>query len=232
MIFLISKFLLTHGPLNSLFFMRASNRVVLASSNLHKFLEFRQLLLDFPEIELVPAHELLRNADKIGKVEQGLTYEENSAAKARLTNQGTHYPSLADDSGLEIASLEGRPGVRSARYALPRAGETQDQANIKKLMQELHNKRGDDRNAQFVCVLSLAMEGVLIHAKGVLKGRILDAPRGQGGFGYDPIFVPEGDTRTLAELDAAEKNRISHRARALQELLRQLQVRGMNLAKP
>ncbi len=212
--------------------MRASNKIVLASNNLHKFLEFKALLAEYPEIQLVPANELLRNADKIGRTETGDTYEQNSAAKARLTNLGTHYPALADDSGLEVAALNGAPGIKTARYAISRAGETQDQANIQKLLKDLQGQTGSSRAAKFVCVLSLVMEGVIIQGRGELNGTLSESPRGKNGFGYDPIFFPEGEKRTLAEMSDDEKNRISHRFRALQDLFQQLRKRGVVLAKP
>src|SRR4051812_35372989 len=131
--------------------MRISHRVLLATLNRDKFEEFRDLLLPFPEIELVPADQLIRNPEGLSFVERHHTYLENAIAKARLANQGSHYPSLADDSGLEVDALGGKPGVRSHRYAPPRPRISQDQANIEFLLSEV--KSAENRSARFVCTL-------------------------------------------------------------------------------
>src|SRR4051812_28091898 len=110
--------------------MRLSNKVILASLNRSKFEEFTLLFAHYPEIELVQAAELIRNPEGLQHAEKHSTYLENAVAKARLANFASHYPSLADDSGIEVEALGGRPGVRSHRYATPRAGVSQDQANM------------------------------------------------------------------------------------------------------
>jgi XTP/dITP diphosphohydrolase len=210
--------------------MRLSNKVVLASLNRHKLFEFRSLLSGFAEIELIPFSELARNADSLHHVEQFNTYLENAAAKARTANQATHYPALADDSGLEVDALNGKPGVRSHRYAPPKAKVTQDQANMDLLLSEM--KSAQSRSARFVCSVALNIEGVLLSGTGVLEGTIITTPRGTHGFGYDPVFVPQGSDKTLAEIPEAEKNRISHRKKAIDDLMKKVQAHGIVFAKP
>jgi XTP/dITP diphosphohydrolase len=210
--------------------MRIANKVVLASLNREKLEEFQALLADFPQLELVPAEDLIRNPEGLSTVENFDTYLDNAVAKARLANQASHYPSLADDSGLEVEALQRKPGVRSHRYAKPQAGKSQDQSNVELLLSEL--KSSQNRSARFVCTLALVVEGVLIHSTGILEGTIIDSPRGTHGFGYDPIFVPKGANKTLAEMTQAEKNAISHRHLAVQKLLESMKAHGLVLAKP
>lgn len=212
--------------------MRQSNTVVFASNNRHKYEEFVALLSKYPGIHLVMAEELLANASKISLVETFNTYEENAAAKARVCNQGCHYPSLADDTGIEVDVLDKRPGVRSHRYAIPKAGVSQDQANRDQLLDELKGVPMAKRTARFVTCVALEMEGVLILGRGVLEGRIAEAPSGKNGFGYDPIFIPEGSSKTLADMTDAEKNALSHRARAIDALMTEINRKGLILAKP
>src|SRR5690349_15530960 len=154
--------------------MRASQEIVLASTNHDKFLEFQALLAAYPELKLLPATKILRNADKLAKVEIHSTYVENAMAKARFANHGAHFPCLADDSGLEVEALQGKPGPRSARYAIAKAGQSQDQANRDKLLDELRGHTREKRRAKFVCCLALVMEGVAIHATGSIAGTIAE----------------------------------------------------------
>ena len=210
--------------------MRLSNQIVLASTNRGKFEEFRDLLKPYSQIELLSAEEIVRNPAKLKHAEQYSTYLENSAAKARLINLASHYPALADDSGLEVEALAGKPGVYSARYAPPVAGLSQDQANVRRLLEDL--KDASNLKARFVCTLSLVIEGILIHSTGVLEGTLIRTPRGENGFGYDPIFVPSGSSKTLAEMSDVEKNTISHRAKALQDLMNQAKAHSLVFAKP
>ncbi len=212
--------------------MRKSNTIVLASNNKHKLEEFQHLFKSFPNIEIVSASHMIRNSDKLQAVETHSTYEENSMAKARLANQATHYPSIGDDSGLEVDALKGRPGVQSHRYSTPKAGQSQDEKNVEKLLDELKGRPMQARKARFICVLSLVMEGIDLHVRGILEGTIAEAPQGKGGFGYDPVFIPEGHGKTLAELTADEKNKLSHRGRAVRDLIKQIKSRGILLAKP
>ncbi len=216
--------------------MRLVKQVVFASNNSDKFEEMKAIFSAFPNVTLVKVADLVRNSDKIGQVENHQTYLENSMAKARLINHATHFPSLADDTGLEVDSLNGKPGVHSFRfakvgpYAVSR--EEQNRANIELLLSEMKKSPGAPRTARFVCVVSLCMEGILIHAQGVLEGTISSEPRGSMGFGYDGVFIPEGHSKTLAEMTATEKNSMSHRAKAIQGLMAQLGPKGIILSKP
>jgi XTP/dITP diphosphohydrolase len=196
--------------------MRLVKQVLLATENRGKFDEFKTLFTSYPEVDLRMANQFLRNT-------------ENALAKARFVNQGAHYPSLADDSGLEVEALGGKPGVRSHRYASPKAGLTQDEANTQLMLKEV---AGKSRSAKFTCTLAFLVEGILLHATGTLEGTIADAPRGTHGFGYDPIFIPKGSSKTLAEMTQAEKNAISHRAVALKLLMDQIRQNGIVIAKP
>jgi XTP/dITP diphosphohydrolase len=210
--------------------MRLSNKVILATTNRNKFEEFSILLNAYPEIELVLAEDLVRNSEQLQFVEKHDTYLENAIAKARLANHACHYPSLADDSGLEVKALGGKPGVRSHRFAPPQPRMTQDEANVKHLLSEM--KTGVSREAQFVCTLALVIEGILLHASGILEGTIASAPRGTNGFGYDSVFIPNGSTKTLAEMTNTEKNAISHRLKALQEIMVLVKSHGIVFVKP
>ena len=210
--------------------MRLSNKIVLASLNREKFDEFNCILKAYPEIELVPADQLMRNAERLQFAEKYETYLENATAKARAANQATHYPSLADDSGIEVEALGGRPGVRSHRYAKPKPQMSQEQANLELLQEELKN--AENRSARFVCTLSLVIEGICLSATGTLEGTLTKTPRGENGFGYDPIFVPKGETRTVAEMTETEKNQLSHRSKALHSLMAQVKAHGIVFAKP
>jgi len=210
--------------------MRTAHTLVLASTNRHKFEEMSLLFKRYPEVSLEPVNEYIRNSEKLGMVETSDQYAENAIAKARLANHGCHYPSIADDSGIEVEALDGRPGVRSHRYAIPKKGETQDQANNEKLLGEL--KGQSNRNARFVCHIALAMEGTLVHVVGTLEGTIAETPRGPAGFGYDPLFIPKGYTQTLAEIGVEQKNKISHRALAVAQLMEEIKKQEIVLAKP
>ncbi len=212
--------------------MRNSNILVVASTNRHKFEEFQLLFSRYPDIQIAPAQEFLRNAEKLGLVETSEHYKENAIAKARACNHGCHYPSIADDSGIEVDALNGRPGVRSHRYSTPKLGETQDQANIKKLLEELKGVPAEKRTARFVCHLALVMEGKTLHVVGTLDGTIAMEPSGIQGFGYDPIFIPQGQSKTLAEIGNEMKNKISHRAIAVMNLMDEIKSQELILAKP
>jgi XTP/dITP diphosphohydrolase len=214
--------------------MRQVHQLVFASNSVDKFREFESLLKALPGVELIPAESVIRNAEKIGAAETHSTYLENASAKARLANQGCHYPCFADDTGLEVEALDGKPGIHTARFAslpsLERSRSKQDEANRAKLLAELKGK--NNRNARFVTSVVLLVEGLLIHGTGILEGTIAEEPRGDQGFGYDSVFIPKGSDRTLAQMTEAEKNNLSHRSRAFQDLLVQLQARGIVLAKP
>ena len=145
--------------------------------------------------------------------EDEMTLEGNALHKARYIFKATGMNVFADDTGLEVEALNGMPGVHSARYA----GETKDpDANIEKLLAILENET--NRNARFRTVIALIYNSDEYLFEGFVNGRIIDERRGDRGFGYDPVFIPEGETRTFAEMDLKEKNRISHRARAFEKL--------------
>jgi XTP/dITP diphosphohydrolase len=150
--------------------------------------------------------------------ETGVTFIENALIKARNAAAHSGRAALADDSGLCVDALGGAPGVRSARYAGPGANDT---ANLQRLLTELDGRGEDERGARFVCLMVCvrhADDPLPLIAQGIWTGRIATAPRGDGGFGYDPIFVPAGWDQTMAELTDEEKDRISHRGRALRAL--------------
>lgn len=149
--------------------------------------------------------------------ETGATLSENARLKAEAGHRRSGLISLADDTGLEVDALSGAPGVYSARYAGPGASYRD---NLQRLLRELHGTDPAHRTARFRCVICCAgVDNEPRRFDGVLAGRIIDTPRGDRGFGYDPVFVPDGEERTLAELSADEKNRISHRGRALRAFL-------------
>lgn len=187
-------------------------RLVIATRNRHKVDELRAML-DLPGLEFVCAADL-PGAPEV--VEDGATFEANAAKKAAALAQFAGAWALADDSGLEVDALGGAPGVQSARYAGPAA---RDADNLQKLIAAMSGHA--DRRARFRCVLALAdPAGRTRTVAGRCEGSLATDPRGHAGFGYDPLFVPDGHTRTFAEMDAAEKNVISHRARAVAEARR------------
>jgi XTP/dITP diphosphohydrolase len=148
--------------------------------------------------------------------ETGTTYLDNARLKARAVAAALGVPALADDSGIEVDALGGAPGTRSARYAGPRAG---DDENLRALIRAIAGVPAGGRTARYRAVALLAWpDGAEVWAEGTCEGTLERRPRGSGGFGYDPIFVPEGWDRTMAELEPEEKDRISHRGRALRSL--------------
>jgi XTP/dITP diphosphohydrolase len=194
--------------------------LLLATRNRHKVGELSALLR-----AAVPALRV-RSMDDYPAlpevVEDGATLEENARKKALSAALGAGLPSLADDTGLEVFRLDGAPGVYSARWA--GEGCTYDDNNAK-LLRELRGAAPAERGACFRCVVCLAFPDGTTHLdEGRLDGTIADAPRGQRGFGYDPLFLLTGGERTLAELSEEEKNRVSHRARALEAAVRRLRT--------
>ena len=197
-------------------------KVVLATRNRGKLREIAPLLaglgLELCTIDdVAPKAELREDAD---------TFEENALAKARQAAAATGLPAVADDSGLEVDALGGAPGVRSARYAGPGADDARNNA---KLLEALRDIPPGGRRARFRCVAAFVdpARGREITRAGVCEGEILGAPRGEGGFGYDPLFLLPDRGRTMAELPLDEKNRVSHRAaafRALAAALAQVQA--------
>jgi XTP/dITP diphosphohydrolase len=188
--------------------------LVLATRNLGKLREFRELL-GARGLEVMGLNQAGLDRDHD---ETGSSFGENARLKALAYSAETVLPVLADDSGLEVFSLDGRPGVHSARYAGP--GAT-DGERIRKLLSELERTPGQ-RDARFVCALALARLGrLLLETEGECRGQIAREPEGGGGFGYDPVFCLPELGKTFAQLTPAEKNRCSHRARAVDALIAQ-----------
>jgi XTP/dITP diphosphohydrolase len=187
-------------------------QLILATRNAHKTQEFAEMLGQDFTVRDLSALDDLPQVD-----ETGSTFEENAQLKALAASARVPGLVVADDSGLEVAALNGAPGVYSARYA----GEgASDSANVAKLLAALrgHPSPGD-RSARFCCALAVARDGKIADVLlGTVEGNISDAPRGQNGFGYDPVFIPRGFAKTFAELGAETKNRISHRADAIRKL--------------
>lgn len=182
--------------------------LVVATRNKGKITEINELLAGLVA-QISSAADF---ADFPATIEDGSTFEENALKKAREAARSAGLPVLADDSGLVVDALGGRPGVFSARYA----GESgDDAANNARLLEEMQNIPDDARQAAFVCVLAFVNpDGVEKTFTGRVKGRILSVARGEGGFGYDPLFLVDGFGRSMAELTLAEKNAVSHRAEA------------------
>ena len=191
-----------------------SGRLVLATRNPGKVVELRRILVaEGCDVELVGTDAF----PGLGEVpETGRSFEENAILKARATAAATGLPAVADDSGLCVDALNGMPGIFSARWA-GRHGD--DKANLGRLRAQRRALPAERRGAQFVCAAALALPTGAVHvADAVLTGWLVREPHGTGGFGYDPIFVPEGETRTTAELSSEEKDAISHRGQALRAL--------------
>lgn len=192
-------------------------KIVLASANSRKLLELTALL--------APLGFELQSQTALGieaPEETGRTFTDNALLKARYAASRASLPALADDSGIEVDALDGRPGVYSARYAGEHAT---DSRNLEKLLSELAGVPAERRTARYRCVIAFvrsAGDPSPLIASGSWEGSILEVPRGSGGFGYDPIFLPAGFTRSAGELNTAEKNAVSHRAQALQALVSRL----------
>jgi XTP/dITP diphosphohydrolase len=192
--------------------------IVVATRNKGKLQEFRNLLKPLNGTILSLTDLLIE--DEVD--ESGNSFAENARLKAIAYSRMTDHPVLADDSGLEVDSLGGRPGIHSARYAGPKAS---DEDRINKLLNEIE-KVDSGRQARFVCALALAHNGaLLLEADGECPGIITERPRGSNGFGYDPIFLLPGLNKTYSELTDVEKDQLSHRARAVDSLLRKLEKR-------
>ena len=188
--------------------MKKFNKLVIASHNKNKIAEIRDILAPL-RIEVCSAVDL-----NLPDVEEtGTTFEENSRLKAVTLAKNSGFPCLADDSGLCVNALNGRPGVYSARYAPNRDFDK----GMELLLKEIAESGSKDRGAHFSCVVSLAMpDGECKVFEGRVEGNIAECKKGSGGFGYDPLFVPnEGDGRSFAEMSGSEKAQISHRGRAL-----------------
>jgi XTP/dITP diphosphohydrolase len=184
-------------------------KLVLASNNSHKVEEILSCIGD--RFEIVTLNQIGFEGDID---ETGSTLEENSLLKAKFIWDMFQLNCLADDSGLEVKALNNEPGVYSARYA---GKHGQHEANMNLLLDNL--KTATDRSAQFRTVLTLILDGKISQFEGIVAGRIIDEKRGSQGFGYDPIFVPEGFQTTFAEMTLKEKNQLSHRSRAIQKMI-------------
>lgn len=190
--------------------MRAISKLVLATHNQDKVREFRDLLAPFG-ISIVAASELGLTEPE----ETGTTFAENAALKAMLAAQASRLPALADDSGLCVNALNGDPGIYSARWAGP-------EKDFRSAMQKVRERVGDqaDRSAYFICVLALAWpDGECEIFEGRVDGTLVWPPMGDGGFGYDPMFMPEDYNRTFGEMTLEEKQKISHRSRAVTKFM-------------
>lgn len=190
-------------------------KLILASNNAHKAREFREILAPLG-FELVTQSEA---GCDLEVDETGTTFEENAYLKAEAAMRATGYPAVSDDSGLEVDALGGEPGVRSARYT----GRHEDSDADRRAFL-MHRLQGvEHREARFVSAICCVFpDGGIVRARGECPGRIACTERGENGFGYDAMFIPEGFERTMAELSADEKNAISHRGRALREFARLL----------
>ena len=197
-------------------------QVVLASHNAHKLEELRRVLAP-----LVPGIELI-GYDGPEPVESGVTFEENALLKARAAAAHTGLPAIADDSGITVDVLGGCPGIFSARWGGP---ERSDSGNVDLLLWQLSDLADEHRGAAFMCAAALALppgasgsgdDGDEVSVLAAWRGSVLRAPAGEGGFGYDPVFLPEGETRSAAQMTAEEKDAVSHRRRAFTELSKEL----------
>ena len=191
-------------------------KVVLATRNAHKVIELREILADLAQeigLEVVGVTDFPEVDDV---VEDGVTFAENATLKAVAVARATGLPAIADDSGLAVDVMGGAPGIFSARWS---GAHGSDRANVDLLLGQLGDVRDEDRAAGFVCAAALAMpDGTVVVREGQVRGTLTRAPRGTNGFGYDPILLVDGDTRTLAEYDNEQKNAISHRGKALRAL--------------
>lgn len=196
-------------------------KVVLASKNPHKLVEISKITEQF-DMELVLQSELGVDIDV---EETGTTFEENSYLKARAVMEATRLPALADDSGIAVDALNGEPGIYSARYGFDESLD--DWGRLQLLLKNTANVPDGQRQAQFVCVITLVTpDGKVIQARGEVHGELLRAPAGNGGFGYDPIFYYPPFGKSLAEVSAEEKNQVSHRANALRVFYEKLKEAG------
>ena len=193
-------------------------RILLATGNPGKLREYRRMLSGLEGLQLESLQTL---GCELDVDEDGNSFYVNALKKARAAAKASGLAAMADDSGLEVDALEGRPGVRSARYAGEGASDAQ---NNEKLLAALAGLGPDERTARFRCaIVVVAADGEeLLHTEGTCEGRIAEAASGSGGFGYDPVFLPQGRRVTMAELSPEQKNQISHRAEAVAALLEPL----------
>jgi XTP/dITP diphosphohydrolase len=196
--------------------MTLPDRIALATRNPHKIRELTRICVDWPVAwATIQDHDPAAFPDV---EETGETYLDNAVLKATAVARASGMPALADDSGIEVDALGGRPGPRSARYAGP---DATDERNLAELIRAIRGVPAAGLTARYRCIAALATPdrgADVVHAEGVCEGTLVTKPRGTDGFGYDPIFIPVGWERTMAELRPDEKDRISHRGRALRAL--------------
>jgi XTP/dITP diphosphohydrolase len=191
-------------------------KIVLATHNKDKCAEMSALLSSFP-IEILT----LGDFPRIGEItEDGATLEENAYIKARTVHSLTGFPSLADDTGLEVNALSGQPGIYSARYAGENCSYLE---NVQKLLHEMEHIPHDMRTAHFKTIIAFVGENMELVSEGIIKGMITTKPKGVGGFGYDPVFYVPNKGKTYSEMEITEKNQISHRAKAIQNMTKLLE---------
>ena len=196
--------------------------VIIASTNQGKLKEFKELMKGL-SVEV----KSLKDFPEIGDIEEnGASFAENAYIKAKAVFDATGCLSIADDSGLEVDALDGAPGIYSARYA---GEEKNDTANNEKLLSEMNVVSDENRGAQFHCaIVAIDQNGTRYDAEGIVRGHILRAPQGENGFGYDPLFYIEKFGRTTAELSMDEKNKISHRGKAVRQIVEILKEKVLN----
>ncbi|MDL2211585.1 XTP/dITP diphosphatase [Erysipelotrichaceae bacterium OttesenSCG-928-M19] len=186
------------------------NKLIVASNNKHKIIEIKEMLVDF-DIEILSLEEANINLDV---EETGTSFKENALLKAKAIYQIVQIPVLSDDSGLEVEALANEPGIYSARYA---GLDKDDKANNEKLLTKMKNQK--HRSARYVCAMALVIDNKTIHCvEDYLYGEIIDEYRGTNGFGYDPLFYLKDLDKTLAQISLEEKNRLSHRYKALKKI--------------
>ena len=197
-------------------------KIVLATHNRDKCAEMAAILSDYP-IDLLT----LEDFPEIGEIiEDSDTLEENAVIKARIVYNQTRLSSLADDTGLEVDALNGEPGIYSARYA----GENCNYSdNVTKLLKNMEKIPAEKRTARFQTVIAFVGDKMELVSEGIVEGKITTEPKGVGGFGYDPVFYVPIKGKTFSEMNMTEKNQISHRGKAIQEMLKLLQSRLPNI---
>lgn len=193
--------------------------ILLATSNLHKIREFREMFKSLTHIQLVSLHQ---HPDYIPPEETGSTFKENAILKAKAAATHFNMWAIADDSGIVVPALKGEPGIFSRRYAGPQATDLE---NCHKLLKAMSNLKDHERLAYYECSLAIASPtGLKKCVEGICEGAISDELKGRHGFGYDPLFVKNGYKKSFGEIDDSDKNRISHRRKALERLLTYLET--------
>lgn len=198
-------------------------RLVVATRSQHKIREIREILSEVDSLDLLTLDEAgIEYSPEEEELEPFETFERNAESKARFFRRRTELPVVAEDSGLEVDALDGRPGVRTKRFAPGKNldGEARDRANNAYLLELLAGRPPEERSARYVCVAALAVSPDHVECfRGEAPGRVLEAPRGTSGFGYDPVMLEESHGRSYAELTPREKNALSHRGKAFRAMV-------------